>query len=220
MRRIKDVELNGQHLQLLPERAVFWSRERMLIIADPHFGKAQIFRDSGIPIPRGTTATDIDRLSHLLQQYQPEELLVIGDLMHGRIDRPQAFDQAVASWRRRWRGTRISLVTGNHDRRAGPSLSAFRLDRIVDQLIVDPFVFNHKPERKFRPYVIAGHYHPAVTVFGKAHQKDTLPCFCFGEKRALLPAFGSFTGNYPIRPKPRERVFVIAEKEVIEMATE
>lgn len=218
MRRTKDIDVCGQRLRLLPERAVLWRRERMLIIADPHFGKAQVFRDSGIPVPPGTTAADIDRLSQLLERHRPEELLVLGDLMHGRIDRPQNFVQAVAAWRLRWRRTRISLVTGNHDRRAGRSASAFGLDRIVDRLIIDPFVFNHKPDRKIRPYVIAGHCHPAVTVIGKARQKDTLPCFCFGNHRALLPAFGSFTGNHPIHPGLRERVFVIAEEEVIEMA--
>ena len=61
MKGTKKIELYGQRLVLLPERAVFWKQAKMLIVADPHFGKAQVFRDSGIPIPGGPTAEDIRR---------------------------------------------------------------------------------------------------------------------------------------------------------------
>ncbi|MEN8807687.1 MAG: ligase-associated DNA damage response endonuclease PdeM [Desulfobacterales bacterium] len=219
MKGTKKIELYGQRLVLLPERAVFWKQAKMLIVADPHFGKAQVFRDSGIPIPGGTTAEDIRRLSSLMERLQPNELLVLGDLMHGRIDGGRNFGATIDKWRRRWSGILLTLVTGNHDRRAGPPPAPFRLDRIVAQHFCDPFIFSHKAETtKCRSrYTIAGHVHPAVFVSGKAHQRETLPCFCFGEKRALLPAFGSFTGNQVIRPEPQERVYVVAGDEVVEI---
>ena len=49
------VECRGQQLDLLAERAIHWIEQRTLLIADPHFGKASVFRASGIPIPSGTT---------------------------------------------------------------------------------------------------------------------------------------------------------------------
>ena len=36
-----------------------------------------------------------------------------------------------------------------------------------------------------------------------------------GESVAVLPAFGSFTGLGMITPEPGERVFVVAESEVV-----
>ena len=191
----------------------------MLIVADPHFGKAQVFRNSGIPIPGGTTAEDIGRLSSLMERLQPVELLVLGDLMHGRIDAGRSFSAIVDAWRRRWSGVHLTLVTGNHDLRAGPPPAPFRLDRIVAQRVCGPFVFRHKAEttNSRSRYTISGHVHPAVFVSGKGHQRETLPCFCFGEKRVLLPAFGSFTGNQVIRPESPDRVYVVAGDEVIEM---
>jgi uncharacterized protein len=36
-----------------------------------------------------------------------------------------------------------------------------------------------------------------------------------GENVAVLPAFGSFTGLGMITPEPGERVFVVAEGEVV-----
>jgi len=219
MKGIKEIEKLGQRLVLLPERAVYWKQAKMLIVADPHFGKAQVFRDSGIPIPGGTTAEDIGRISSLMEYLQPNELLVLGDLMHGRIDSGRNFSAIVDTWRRRWSGILLTLVTGNHDLRAGPPPAPFRLDRIVAQHVCGPFVFSHKAEttKSRSRYTIAGHVHPAVFVSGKAHQRETLPCFCFGEKRALLPAFGSFTGNQVIRPEPQERVYVVAGNEVVEI---
>jgi len=56
-----------------------------------------------------------------------------------------------------------------------------------------------------------------VTVTGKGRLKETLPCFCFGPRAALLPAFGSFTGNQVIRPTSEDRIYVVAGDEVIEM---
>jgi len=219
MNGIKEIEKLGQRLVLLPERAVFWMQAKMLIVADPHFGKAQVFRDCGIPIPGGTTVADIGRLSSLMERLQPDELLVLGDLMHGRIDDGRKFSATVGTWRRRWSGTLITLVTGNHDLGAGPPPAAFRLDRIVAQYVCGPFVFRHKAETAGSPsrYTIAGHVHPAVFVSGKGHQRETLPCFCFGEKRALLPAFGSFTGNQIVRPEPKDRVYVVAGDDVVEV---
>ena len=140
---------------------------------------------NGIPIPGGTTAADIGRLSSLVERLQPDELLVLGDLMHGRIDGGRNFSATVDTWRRRWAGILLTMVTGNHDLRAGPPPTPFRLDRIVAQHVCGPFVFSHKAQTTYSRsrYTIAGHVHPAVFVSGKGHQRETLPCFCFGEKR-------------------------------------
>ncbi len=39
-----ELELRGQHLVLLPERAAYWREQEMLLIADMHCGKAATFR--------------------------------------------------------------------------------------------------------------------------------------------------------------------------------
>lgn len=219
MHGTKEIELYGEPLTLLPERAVYWRPAKMLIVADPHFGKAQVFRYNGIPIPVGTTAEDIGRLSSLMERLQPDELLVLGDLMHGRTDGGREFNTLVDAWRRRWSGVHFTLVTGNHDLRAGSPPAPFRIDRIVAQLVAGPFFFRHQSEipATHSLYTLAGHVHPAVLVSGKGRQRETLPCFFFGQKRAFLPAFGSFTGNQVIRPDPQDQVYVIADSDVIDL---
>jgi uncharacterized protein len=45
-----------------------------------------------------------------------------------------------------------------------------------------------------------------------------LPCFWFGPRYGVLPAFGAFTGNADVLPRRGDQVFVIAEQEVLKVA--
>ena len=63
--------IQQNHFLLLAQRAVFWRERQMLLIADPHFGKAASFRSHGIAIPRGTTCYDLQRLADLIRLHRP-----------------------------------------------------------------------------------------------------------------------------------------------------
>jgi metallophosphoesterase superfamily enzyme len=56
-------------------------------------------------------------------------------------------------------------------------------------------------------YVLAGHLHPGVVLGGRAHDRLRLPCFHFGPRSGVLPAFGEFTGMHvvPAARRPRLR---------------
>ncbi len=202
---------------LLPDKTLFWCEEKLLVVADPHFGKAQVFRENGISIPAGTSAGDFERLSCQIDQLQPRKLLFLGDLIHGRIENQTNLNHLVDNWRQRHEKIELFLATGNHDLRAGDPPNQFRFDYVATEIILGPFIFTHKPSRYSSFYGIAGHLHPAVAITGSGWLKETLPCFCFGSQSALLPAFGSFTGTQVIRPTPGDRIYVVAGDEVIEI---
>ena len=46
------IEVGGQPLTLLPEKAAFLGRSQTLLVADAHIGKAVSFRKLGVPVPR------------------------------------------------------------------------------------------------------------------------------------------------------------------------
>jgi DNA ligase-associated metallophosphoesterase len=209
--------LCGQTVLLLAERALYWKEAKMLVVADPHFGKGQVFRASGIPVPRGTTDDDLSRLSRLMDGLRPRRLLFLGDLIHGCMDTDIAFGPRGDRWRQSYGEVQMFLITGNHDRNAGQPPHQFRFEKIAARRTVAPFVFTHQPTADHSGYGIAGHLHPAVTIRGKGRQKETLPCFCIGDRQALLPAFGGFTGTQVIRPSAEDRVYVIAGDEVIDI---
>jgi metallophosphoesterase superfamily enzyme len=92
----------------------------------------------------------------------------------------------------------------------------FRLNKITVQFKADDIVFAHRPVRLDAAYVLSGHIHPAVRISGVGRQKEYLPCFYFGKDYAVLPAFGSFTGQAAIYPEPGDRIFVLGGGEIVE----
>ncbi len=217
MAKYTEHTLLGQHLLLIPDRALFWKNQSILIVADPHFGKAQNFREFGIPVPRGTTSFDLDRLSRLILEFDPINLLFLGDLTHDKIDSSTEFNRLITQWRNRHGTLNLLLVSGNHDRRSAGPPAPFEFNQVAKKIQLDPFYFVHQPESTASHYTIAGHLHPAVSMRGRGRLKETLPCFSFGVRYAILPAFGSFTGNQTIRPSAADQIFVIAGNEVVEV---
>jgi uncharacterized protein len=212
------VRLAGEEVLLLPERALFWPRARALVAADLHWGKAATFRAAGIPVPVGTTSDDLARLDAALERTCARRLFVLGDLFHARAGRVAAGTLAEL---RRWRGLHpeleILLVRGNHDRHAGDPPEDLRINCVNAPAFVPPFIFRHEPFAAAEGYTLAGHVHPGLVLSGPALQRERLPCFLLSERMAVLPAFGSFTGLATTDPRPADRVFVVAEADVIEV---
>ncbi len=210
------IEVAGEPVWLLPERALFWPRAGTLVAADLHWGKAATFRAAGIPIPGGTTSDDLTRLDAALDRTDARRLVVLGDLFHARAGRVATLTLAAL---RRWRGLRseieILLVRGNHDRHAGDPPADLRINCVDDPAFVPPFVLRHQPASSPAGYTLAGHVHPGVVLAGPGRQRERLPCFLFGGDVAVLPAFGSFTGLGIVEAEPGDRLFVVADDEVV-----
>ncbi|MDJ0784451.1 MAG: ligase-associated DNA damage response endonuclease PdeM [Desulfosarcinaceae bacterium] len=208
----------GQTLALFAQRALLWQEARLLVVADAHLGKAQVLRRQGVPMPTGTTAGDLARLSALIRRWDPQTLLFLGDLLHGPMGSGERFAKQIRRWRRRHARTRLMLVSGNHDRAAAAQLQHFELDGQTQVHIQGPFRFTHQPvAAEDDRYGIAGHLHPAVSLRGPGRQRETLACFCFGRRRALLPAFGNTTGRYILRPQPGDAIAAIAGDAIVDV---
>ncbi len=198
---------------LLGEAALYWPTRATLFIADPHFGKAASFRANGIPVPGGTTGGNLARLESALALTGAQRLVCLGDLLHARSGRSEQTLAAVTAWRAQRPGLEWLLVRGNHDRHAGDPPDAWQV-RCVDAPLRDgPFVLQHEPAEPGDGYALAGHVHPAARI-GRGKLAEQLPCFLFGPRLALLPAFGEFTGTALIRPQPGDRIFVLAGGEI------
>ena len=66
-----EILLGETQAELLPGRAIFLPQSKTLIVADLHLGKSATFRKRGLPVPEGTTKSDLDRLAALLKATQP-----------------------------------------------------------------------------------------------------------------------------------------------------
>lgn len=217
---MKRIEIRDTEFYLLPEHAVYWPAEAVLLITDPHFGKAAAFRAAGVAVPGGTTMRDLRRLAELIEQWRPRRLIVLGDLVHAEEGLQPEVLARVAHWRSCFPELQVELVSGNHDAKSGEIPGEFALNAIHDRLAVGPFELRHHPEPDHGRYVIAGHVHPAVSLRDFGGFKQRFPCFYFGRDYAVLPAFGSFTGTGLIQPERGDRVFVAVEQRVVQIPTD
>ena len=201
------IEAGGEALWLLPQKAVYWQRERLLAIADIHFGKAAAFRSFGIPVPRGTTSENLDALDALIDATGAHHVLFLGDFLHARAAHAAGTQAAMLAWRRRRQDLVLTLVRGNHDRHAGDPAKALGIALVDEPYTVGTLSFCHHPDLDAPGYVLAGHVHP-VYVLATRFDALRLPCFVVGPHRMILPSFGSFTGGYTVRPEGNDRIYV------------
>jgi DNA ligase-associated metallophosphoesterase len=213
-----ETEIRGHTFKLLPQRAIHWKHHSIVLLADLHLGKINHFRKSGIPVPTKANDHNLEILIDLLQQTKPSRVICVGDLFHSHYNPEwETFGEVV----KHFRHISFELVIGNHDIMSELQYQRKGI-RVHDRLEVDDFIFTHHPLEDVpeNAYNIAGHIHPAVHLVGKGKQAMTLPCFYFGERQGILPAFGMFTGLAAIRPKLNDRIFVIANDQILRMPAE
>ena len=208
----------GEPVALDPSGAVYLPARSVLLVADAHFGKAVSFRRLGVPVPRGTTGETLAQLSELIGRTGAQRIVFLGDFLHSARSHAAGTMAALARWRGEHPAVELTLVRGNHDLRAGDPPAGLGIQVVDEPLRLGPFALCHHPRPLAGAYVLAGHWHPCVSVRGRAFERLRLPCFWFGDDSGLLPhgavgvlpAFGAFTGMHRIEPRTGDRIFPVA----------
>jgi DNA ligase-associated metallophosphoesterase len=215
----------NQQFWLTIDRTMFWEEEKALIVSDLHFGKTGHFRKSGIAIPPSVYKEDLQRLVVQIQHFQPRELIIVGDMFHSSANKEL---ELFLKWRSDLSGIKIRLIRGNHDilqedwyASAGIQLSQQSMSRQQFHFVHDISAKtegskgNLKDNPGRQSYFFSGHIHPGIRIQGAGKQSLCFPCFYFGKKYAVLPAFSRFTGIAIIYPEAEEQVFAIVNRELI-----
>ncbi|HUR89840.1 MAG TPA: ligase-associated DNA damage response endonuclease PdeM [Ramlibacter sp.] len=213
------ITVAGEDVVLHPSGAALLSSHATLLVADAHFGKAVSFRRLGVPVPSGTTTETLATLSKAMQDTGANRLVFLGDFLHSRRSHAAGTLDAISQWREENAGVAITLVRGNHDDRAGDPPAHLRIEVVDEPLALGRFALCHHPKPHEGMYVLAGHWHPCISVGGRAFERLRLPCFWFGDDSGalpeyavgVLPAFGSFTGMHRIEPREGDRIFPVAQ---------
>lgn len=208
-----DFKIVDEQVVLFPQKAIYWKNRQILMLADLHLGKINHFRKSGIPVPHQANDRNLEILLDLITRCQPKRVICLGDLFHSHYNQEwEVFGELV----KHFAAISFELVIGNHD-----IMSDHQYQRkgilLHDELKIGPFLLTHHPLEDVpeNTYNLSGHIHPGISLKGKGRQSVTLPCFYFGERQAYLPAFGSFTGLAKILPKREDKIFVVADDQVI-----
>jgi len=199
---------------LHPQRALLWPAERTAFIADLHLGKSEIFRRAGIPIPEGSTAADLARLDRIIDSHDLRRIILLGDFLHAASPRGSTHGEAFTRWRLRRPDISFVVVAGNHDRRAAGKELADSVDWELSQRQWGPFVCRHDPRASSAGYVLSGHIHPVVNLYGSHRERARVPVCWLRRDCAVLPSFGSFTGGGEIEPAQDDRLYAFAADRV------
>lgn len=211
------LELRGEQLQLLAEKAIWWEKEGVLILSDLHLGKSAHFRKNGIAIPKQANTHIVWALSELILKFKPKELLLLGDLFHSDMNEEWA---EFVDFRMNFPEVVFRLVLGNHDLMSLKDLKEAEILH-TEEYRKGPFVFLHEAPAKvskYSEYILSGHVHPAVRLKGVGKQSMRLPCFYFTANSGILPSFGYFTGSHTLKVKKDDLVYVTNGEEIFKLS--
>lgn len=209
-----EVSLGDTTLVLLANRMAWWPDQRILFLADSHFGKAATFRKHGLPVPTGTTASMLSTITSAIESFNPSRLIVLGDLIHSSVKAETDYQDDLLSWRQAHNDLEICLVRGNHDRHNRRFIASMSLDVVDEGHEIGSLVLMHnsegadlEPKDKF---ILSGHIHPSVRL--KDRSMSGLKAACFWQKanELVFPAFGQFTGTAVVSPDREDTVYPIA----------
>ena len=180
--------------------AFFWEEERLLVVSDLHLEKGSSFAARGVLLPPYDTVATLSRLNAVIARHDPRTVIALGDSFHDRdahkrLSAPDREAITALQARRDW-----IWISGNHD----PSLPSDLGGVVAIEVAIGPIVFRHEPTGAAGE--IAGHLHPKarVTTRGRAVERR---CFACDGERAVMPAFGAYTGGLSIRDSAFSKIF-------------
>jgi metallophosphoesterase superfamily enzyme len=190
-------------------RALWLAELRILVVADLHWGYADSHRAQGNLIPGWGDAEIAGRLRALIADYQPREMIWLGDSLHtptGRVQAEAFLTEASIA---------ITIISGNHDARWKRAHGCRSISR-------GPYFLHHgdRPEIVSPAAIeIVGHHHPALSWSDGAGTRLKLPALIASERRLVLPAFSPWAAGAPWNASlPGEVLYAISSKRIFTVA--
>lgn len=184
---------------------LYWPARRTLVVADLHLGKAAHFATRGSFVPPYDTRDTLLRLGQAIDTYAPATVIALGDSFHTSRAALELDDGERAAVQALQRGRDWIWITGNHDAAIAPQVGG----EVADEVVLDGITLRHTPAPALDVLEIAGHLHPAARLARNGYALRR-PCFVRNGSRAVLPAFGSFTGGLNVLDAAFAPVFGVA----------
>lgn len=181
--------VGSARLAALPSGALWWEAARLLCVSDLHLGKClRPARGGGPLLPPYETSDTLARLDADIAATAPATVVCLGDSFDDDLAAGEIGEETALWMARMQAGRRWIWIEGNHDAgRAAPG-GTHRAEHREG-----PIVFRHVAGAAATGEV-SGHYHPKATVSGRAG-RVTRACFLHDGARAILPAYGTYTGG-------------------------
>ena len=180
--------------------ALFWKEQNLLVVSDLHLEKGSSFAARGVLLPPYDTVATLSRLAAVIARHDPRMVIALGDSFHDRdaherLSLPDREALSAMQERRDW-----IWISGNHD----PALPSDLGGVVADEVAIGPIMFRHEPTGASGE--IAGHLHPKARIATRGRAMERR-CFACDGERAVMPAFGAYTGGLSIRDAAFARIF-------------
>ncbi|MCQ9633387.1 ligase-associated DNA damage response endonuclease PdeM [Chryseobacterium sp. WG14] len=209
----RNIFIQNETFTLTNQRAAFWGKEKALVLSDLHIGKTAHFRKNGIALANHIMKSDLERLSALIECFQPEKFIVVGDLLHAGDN--SDVDE-FCTWRNQYPDIEFYLVEGNHDRISKSLEEKLCLHYKTPVLTMNGISFIHDFDAATSGFQVTGHIHPGI-ILNSAVTSIRLPCFALSSNQLLLPAFSRFTGLDTKNLPEKSKFYAFTDAEIYEV---
>ena len=189
------LEFAGDEFVLTRGRALYWPRERALLVADLHLEKASFFAQHGQLLPPYDSRETLERIALAIRETGARRVYTLGDNFHDSDGTERMEPHAEGMLAALTRAVDWVWITGNHD----PHMEAKSGGSIAEELEIAGMVLRHRAKKGETRPELSGHYHPRIQL--KVHHRHIRrPCAVVsrdeaGSGRMILPAFGALTGG-------------------------
>lgn len=183
----------GEEMALAGGLAVYWPRERALLVADLHLEKASYFARFGQLLPPYDSRETLGRVAAAVRETGARRVFCLGDNFHDAAGAERLEPHAAGMLDALARATDWVWIAGNHDQGQVPAGTA------VEELELGGMVLRHAALPGETRAELSGHFHPKLRVAVRG-RSIVRPCAVRargpdGAERLVLPAFGALTGG-------------------------
>lgn len=194
----------GEELVLTEGRAVYWPRERALLVADLHLEKASFFAQHGQPLPPYDSRETLERVALAIRETDARRVITLGDNFHDSRGATRLEPHACGMLEALTRAVDWVWITGNHDLGKDGSVAEARCGgTLVEEMEISGLILRHQARQGETRPELSGHFHPRLQL-NVQRRRVVRPCTVISANenadgsrsgRMILPAFGALTAG-------------------------
>lgn len=195
-------------IRITSHRCLWMPEDAAVVVADLHIGYESALEYDGIHIPRIQTAAVEEMLNRIVDLYDPDRLVVAGDIKHEfSRNLGQEFKDVRSVLNGLSDRTEVVLVKGNHDNYLENIVSRIEMP-VVDSLLQGGVTIVHGHFDCAQRPLVMGHEHPSIKLVDRVGAYLKLPCFVHFKKEGIiaLPAFSPLASGTDLTASSTDRL--------------